>query len=286
MWPSPSLRKTPVLIYCDTVKGWNRLEIQDHFLKRTQSGDIQHEVEFPQAAPDHELALPLFQEWLPILLSVIAGMVDVIGFLSLGMFTAHVTGNIAVIGALMVHHNRVSPADILAIPVFVLAVAATWLIAKATCRRYHRLMRLLLMVQFLLITSVLIFSVITKPSADPDGIMATIAAMLAVSSMACQFALLRLALPVAPSTAVMTGNLTNAVLAFIDSNSRKSDRRQLRSALHLLIGFFFGCVAAAAAELYLGDWAWSLPTAVAAVALALSATPSRPEVECPLHAAD
>jgi uncharacterized membrane protein YoaK (UPF0700 family) len=58
----------------------------------------------------------------------------------------------------------------------------------------------------------LIFSVITKPSADPRGLMATIGAMIAVSAMGCQFALLRLALPVAPSTAVMTGNLTNAVL--------------------------------------------------------------------------
>ena len=63
------------------------------------------------AGASHTAAMPSPSErWLPTLLSVIAGMVDVIGFLSLGIFTAHVTGNIVVIGALIVRHNRVNPA--------------------------------------------------------------------------------------------------------------------------------------------------------------------------------
>jgi uncharacterized membrane protein YoaK (UPF0700 family) len=202
-------------------------------------------------------------------------MVDLIGFLGLGIFTAHVTGNIVVVGALIVRHNRVNPAQILAIPVFILAVAVTWLIAKASGRRGMGLMRPLLLIQFLLITCLLIFSVITKPSADPHGLMATIAAMIAVIAMGCQFALLRLSLPVAPSTAVMTGNLTNAVLGLVDSSSRtaplmESDGKRLADALHLLVGFFVGCVLATPALMYLGDWAWSLPAALAAVAVTLS----------------
>src|SRR5215470_17402042 len=202
------------------------------------------------------------ERWLPTLLSVIAGMVDVIGLLSLGIFTAHVTGNIVVIGALIVRHNRVNPAQILAIPVFMLAVAITWLIAKASGKRGIGLMRPLLLIQFLLIICLLSFSATAKPSADPHGLMATIAAMIAVSAMACQFALLRLTLPVVPSTAVMTGNLTNAVLGLVDLSSRtrpliESDRRRLTGALHLLVGFFVGCVLATAALTYLADWAWS-----------------------------
>lgn len=213
--------------------------------------------------------------WLSTLLSVIAGMVDVIGYLSLGIFTAHVTGNIVVIGALMVRHDRVNPSQILAVPVFIVAVAATWLIAKASRRRGSGLMRPLLLIQFLLITCLLIFSIITRPSTDPHGLMATIAAMIAVTAMGCQFALLRLTLPIAPSTAVMTGNLTNAVLALVDSSSRakplmESNSKRLRGALHLLIGFFVGCVLATAALMYLGDWAWSLPASLAALTVALS----------------
>jgi uncharacterized membrane protein YoaK (UPF0700 family) len=230
------------------------------------------------AAPsgrDDVSAPPRSEKWLPTLLSVIAGMVDLTGFLSLGnLFTAHITGNLVVIGALVVRHGRINPPQILAIPVFILAVAATWLFARASGRFGHGLRRLLLLVQFLLLACLLVFSVIAKPSADPHGLMAGIAAMMAVSAMACQFALLRLTLPVAPSTAVMTGNLTNTVLSFLDRQSRTQhlmagDTERLTDSLQLLIGFFGGCVVAAAAVSYLGDWAWSLPVALAGVAVAL-----------------
>jgi len=220
-------------------------------------------------------ALSRFEKWLPTLLSIIAGMVDLTGFLSLGnLFTAHITGNLVVVGALVVRRGQINPAQILAIPVFILAVAATWLFARASGRRGPGLRRPLLLVQFLLLTCVLIFGVITKPSANPHGLMAGIAAMMAVSAMACQFALLRLTLPVAPSTAVMTGNLTNTVLSLLDRQSRTQplmtgDTERLRGSLYLLIGFFGGCVVGAVAVSWLGDWAWSFPVALAGVAVML-----------------
>ncbi len=224
---------------------------------------------------DDASALSQLEKRLPTLLSVIAGMVDLTGFLTLGnIFTAHITGNLVLVAALVVRGGRMNPAQVLAIPVFIIGVAATWLLARASGRRGPGLARLLLLVQFLLLTCVLIFSVITKPSDNPHGLMAGIAAMMAVSAMACQFALLRLALPVAPSTAVMTGNLTNTVLALLDTQSRTQplmagDAERLIGSLHLLIGFFGGCVVAAAAVTYLGDWAWSFPVVLAAVAIAL-----------------
>src|SRR6266403_1276113 len=162
-------------------------------------------------------ALSRFEKWLPTLLSIIAGMVDLTGFLSLGnLFTAHITGNLVVVGALVARRGQINPAQILAIPVFILAVSA----------------------------------------------------------MACQFALLRLTLPVAPSTAVMTGNLTNTVLSLLDRQSRTQplmtgDTERLRGSLYLLIGFFGGCVVGAVAVSWLGDWAWSFPVALAGVAVML-----------------
>lgn len=216
------------------------------------------------------------ERWLPTLLSIIAGMVDLTGFLSLGnLFTAHITGNLVVIGALVVRQGHVNPAQILAIPVFILAVAAVWLLARVSGKHGVSLLRLLLLLQFLLLSCVLVFSVITRPSVNPHGLMAGIAAMMAVSAMACQFALLRLALPVAPSTAVMTGNLTNAVLSLLNTISQgepttASDAVRLRASIQLLVGFFCGCVAAAIAVTYLRDWAWSFPVGLAGVAIAMS----------------
>jgi hypothetical protein len=130
----------------------------------------------------------------------------------------------------------------------------------------------LLLVQFLLLVALLIFSVITKASADPVGLLAGTAAMIAVSAMACQYALLRLAVPGAISTAVMTGNLANAVLSAMDLLTDRHpllphDSTPLNRSLGRLFGFLLGCVVAAAAASLAGDWAWSLPAALAAVAL-------------------
>jgi uncharacterized membrane protein YoaK (UPF0700 family) len=202
-------------------------------------------------------------------------MVDLTGFFTLGnIFTAHVTGNLVVIAAKAVRGGPLNLAQTLSVPVFILAVAAVWLLARASGRRGPGLTRLLLLVQFLLLAGTLIFSVITKPSANPHGLMAGIAVMIAVSAMACQFALFRLALPGGISTAVMTGNLTNTVLSLMDMLSHGRplmtvDAARLKRSLHLLFGFLVGCIVAAAAISLLADWAWSLPVALAAVAVAL-----------------
>ena len=212
---------------------------------------------------------------LPPLLSVISGMVDVTGFVSLKLFTAHVTGNLVVIAALLVRGGPPHMAEILAVPVFLFAVAVVWLIAKVSQRRGPALARPLLLVQFLLLTCVLIFSVIYDPAANPHGLMADVIAMFAVSAMACQFALLRLAVPGgAPSTAVMTGNLTNTVLSLLDTLSggeplMKGPKERLDKTVQLVGGFFAGCLAGAAAVSWLGEWSWSLPAVLAGVAVGL-----------------
>jgi uncharacterized membrane protein YoaK (UPF0700 family) len=182
---------------------------------------------------DDAVALSRLEARLPPLLSVIAGMVDLTGFFTLGhIFTAHVTGNLVVAAAAAVQGGR-----------------STW----RKCWPF-------------------LSSVITKTSTDPTGFAARNAVMIAVSAMACQYALLRLEIPGA--TAVTTGKLTNTVLSLIDVLSSRPpllpvDAGRLRRSIHLLFGFLLGCVVGAAAVSLLGDWAWLFPVALAAVALAM-----------------
>ena len=85
---------------------------------------------------DEALALSRLEARLPPLLSVIAGMVDLTGFFTLGnIFTAHVTGNLVVIAAEAVRGGPLNLAQTLSVPVFILAVAAVWLLARASGRR-------------------------------------------------------------------------------------------------------------------------------------------------------
>jgi len=200
-------------------------------------------------------------------------MVDVIGFLSLGLFTAHVTGNLVVIAALVVRGGPLQMAQILALPVFIAAITAAWLIARAFQRQGRSLVRPLLLIQFLLLASVLILAVTTDSATDPHGLMAGVTAMIAVSAMACQLSAVRLAVTGAPSTIVMTTNLTNSVLALLDTVFRtqpltEGANEQLKRTVNVIVGFFVGCIAGAAAVCLLGAWAWSLPVVLAAAAVA------------------
>jgi uncharacterized membrane protein YoaK (UPF0700 family) len=227
----------------------------------------------PSLQSSDTLARARFEGRLPTLLSVIAGMVDLIGFVTLGnIFTAHITGNLVVMAAVLVRGGPLNLAQALAIPVFILAVAAMWLLAKASGRRGPRLAGPLLLVQFLLLAALLAFSVLANPYAEPHGLMAGIAVMVAVSAMACQYSLLRLAMPRVLSTAVMTGNLTNAVLSLLDTLSPQpltdDAPERLKSSLNLLLGFLVGCIVAAAAVSLLGNWAWSFPVVLAGLAIA------------------
>ena len=216
----------------------------------------------------------MFQRWeklLLLLLSAISGVVDVISFLTLKIFAAHITGNLVLIAAALAGGHNPRSDQVLALPVFMAATAAAWLIAKTSGLQGLRLARLLLAVQFILLVAVSVIAARYRPSLNPAGPMFTVAAMTAVAAIACQFAFLRVVMPKAPPTAVMTGHLSSFTLAlsgFIAGEaSTEAARQRLRNPFFLLLGFFGGCAAGAGAVVSFGDWSWLLAVALAAIAV-------------------
>jgi uncharacterized membrane protein YoaK (UPF0700 family) len=67
---------------------------------------------------------------LPTLLSMTAGSVDVSSFLGLdGLFTAHITGNLVILAAHLVSGDPAQLGPMLSVPVFMVVLALTELIA-------------------------------------------------------------------------------------------------------------------------------------------------------------
>jgi uncharacterized membrane protein YoaK (UPF0700 family) len=97
-------------------------------------------------------------------------MVDVIGFLSLGkLFTAHVTGNLVVIAALLVRGGPPNMAQILAVPH---RRRRRSVVDRQSVRQARSGLGKAASLRVLLLTCVLIFSVIYDPAAHPYGLMA------------------------------------------------------------------------------------------------------------------
>jgi uncharacterized membrane protein YoaK (UPF0700 family) len=217
------------------------------------------------------------QAQLPPLLSVIAGAVDLLGYFLLGhIFAAHITGNLVLVAASLVHDGPWSPAQVLTIPVFIVALVTVWGYARVSGARELRLTYHLVVIQFCLLFIVFASAVAFHPSAHPRSRITLVTAMLMVSAMATQYALFPLAMPKTVPTGVMTGNLIRVVLSLIDTVSKgspliKNEAEQVRTSLPLLIGFLVGCILAAAAISTLGDWALLVPVLLGAVAIILVA---------------
>ena len=103
---------------------------------------------------------------LPLVLASVAGSVDVIGLVSFKLFTAHITGNLVLIADQLVRAGPPKVDEVLAVPVFITAVAAVWLIAKLSGRKGPGLVRLLLVLHLLMLTVVWVLSLLEHPALD------------------------------------------------------------------------------------------------------------------------
>jgi uncharacterized membrane protein YoaK (UPF0700 family) len=212
-------------------------------------------------------------QWLPVSLSLIAGLVDVTSFITLaGLFSAHITGNLAVLAASIVTSKPVDITGALAIPVFVLITALATSARLKSTRSASSAVPVFLIAQLMLLVSAGVVAVTSDASTHPHGPAGIATGLLAVSAMAVQNALLHLTLSHAPSTAVMTGNIVVATIAATTLLLRRHDdtaKETWRTHWPLVVAFFIGCALAAASCNLVQDRAWITPNVVAIVVVAV-----------------
>jgi uncharacterized membrane protein YoaK (UPF0700 family) len=225
------------------------------------------------------VASSLNAKLLPTVLSIIAGSVDAIGFLGLGgLFTAHVTGNLVILAAHLASGGEAPVAPMLSVPVFVVALGLTRLLAGAVERIGFASLRPLLLLQFLLLAGFFVLCASAGPRMGPDTTKAILAGMLGVSAMAVQNALAQISVKGAPSTAVMTTNITRFMMDVGDvmfgrkpADVVKARGRAMRT-WPAIVGFALGCALGAICEAAIGLLSLALPTALALLAVAMGMT--------------
>jgi uncharacterized membrane protein YoaK (UPF0700 family) len=210
-----------------------------------------------------------------IVLSVIAGCTDIIGFLGLdGLFTAHITGNVVILAAHIVSGDKTQMAPMLSVPVFIVVVSLTRVIAGTMESKGVATLRPLLLVQFLMLATFLILCAGAGPRLDPNGTIGIFAGMFGVSAMALQNELVQNSFKGAAPTAVMTSNVTRFAMdigALIGGAAVEvaEARKRVARTLPAIVGFTLGCALGAVCEANFGMWALALPTGLALVAFAM-----------------
>jgi uncharacterized membrane protein YoaK (UPF0700 family) len=162
----------------------------------------------------------------------------------------------------------------LSVPVFVVMVGLTRLLAGGLESIGLASLRPLLLLQFLLLAGFLGFCVVAGPRIDPNATHAILAGMLGVSATTVQNALVQISLKGAPSTAVRTSNVTRfaidigEVLLGGDPAVVAKARNRAACILPAIVGFTVGCGLGAACEAAFGTWSLALPAGLALLAFA------------------
>jgi uncharacterized membrane protein YoaK (UPF0700 family) len=208
----------------------------------------------------------------PTLLSIVAGYIDSCTFLALfGVFVAQATGSFVIAGAQFVTHDDNILIKILAVPVFFFAGMLTTAVVAATNGRRYGALPWTLALEEVLLAGFVGVGLAGSPFFDANAPMALAAALLGLSAMGVQSALVRLLIQGFGSTNVMTTNttqlaihVTEAVLAWRKKHQMPGDSataaefaatcQQLLKVLPLVLGFLLGTLAGAIAYVQLGLW--------------------------------
>ncbi|MEJ2377306.1 MAG: YoaK family protein [Pseudolabrys sp.] len=210
------------------------------------------------------------------LLAFNGGLVDAAGFLGLhGLFTAHITGNLATLCAAIVLGSHGYLGKILALPEFVAVIAlARFADARMRARKWPA-RDILLAAELVLLALFFALAMAFGPFANFDSAPALITALAAIAAMAVQNDMQRVHLPGVAPTTFMTGNATHATVGAVgiltgdEPAHSKLYRTMLRCTGINVLAFAAGCAVSALLYWAVGFWCLALPLVVALIATGL-----------------
>jgi uncharacterized membrane protein YoaK (UPF0700 family) len=199
-----------------------------------------------------------------LLLSFVAGYVDTCTFLALfGLFVAQVTGSFVVTGTELVLPEPGFLLKVLAIPIFVLAAAATAVLVSMMPAARYSGWPLVLGLEAALLIAFLLIGLTDSPFVGPDQPAAVAAGLCGLAAMGVQSAAVRLLGHGAPSTNVMTTNTTQLAIdaaqlmmarfrgmsadQFLSQAEIGKTRQRLGDTVRVMLGFLVGVVVGAPA---------------------------------------
>ena len=192
----------------------------------------------------------------PIILAVVGGAIDTIGFIALfGFFTAHVTGNLVLAGAAWVKDGSGIWIKLAAIPLFILTV----LITKALIDRSqhkHRALTYLFLFEGLFLVAFMLAGLSFEPFDNPSSLHVAITGGLGLMALAVRNTSSKTLIKhISPST-MMTGNTTQLGIDLSNylRNRTVAHKQAVMKSFSIVFGFVVGAFLGAFLYVKLDFW--------------------------------
>jgi len=196
----------------------------------------------------------------PVLLTVVGGAIDTIGFITLfGFFTAHVTGNLVMAGSGLVKGEDGLWIKLAALPLFVLTVMVTKTFIDKS-KQPSLILSHLFLAEAVFLTAFMVAGLYYQPFVDAGDITVAITGALGLIALAIRNTASKTVIKHMSPTVLMTGNTTQLGINLTDYLNRRSpeNTKKLIHSSALVFSFLIGALVGALLYLKLSFWAVGL----------------------------
>ena len=214
-------------------------------------------------------------------MAFVGGYVDVVGFVLLfGLFVAHATGNLVMLGVALAGDAGGLATKLLALPVFIVAAAAAYALVRWRKARGLPCETLVLTLQAVMLAAFMLLTVEATPAASADRPDVMLAGLVGVAAMGVQNVGARIVFGHLAPTTMMTGNVTQLAIDIVDlviARGRPDDALMARliKTWPPILAFAAGAASGAVGVLMAGAWSLALAVVVVGVLASLYAFAAR-----------